>query len=238
MVYGLVLAGGQGTRMGNVGIPKQFLTINNEPIIIVTLRNLISMNLIDKFVIVCHKDYIQYLKNLIVEYNLNENSIEIVEGGKNRLDSVLNGCNHIVKENDIDDNDIFISHDSVRPFVSKHVIQELIKYAKEKKAATTVLNLIETIVEKNENGLLQKAYSRDNLFTDQSPQAFNIKYFLKCVNKIPLLIREKITDLSECIMFNNEYVYPVIGERDNIKITTSIDLIIANGILEEKENNK
>ena len=81
MVYAIILAGGTGTRMGNQGIPKQFLTIQDKPIIIHTLEKFLKINEINKIIIVCHKQYCDYMKNLLIEYGIS-NDTTIVEGGK------------------------------------------------------------------------------------------------------------------------------------------------------------
>lgn len=65
MIYAIILAGGSGTRMGNQGIPKQFLTIQDKPIVIHTLENYINMDSINKIIIVCHKQYCEYMEKFI-----------------------------------------------------------------------------------------------------------------------------------------------------------------------------
>ena len=96
------------------------------------------------------------------------------------------------------------------------------------------MDLIETIVETNGN-LLYKSYPRTHLFSGQSPQTFNIKYFMECMNAIPEEIQRTYTDLSECVFYCGGTVKPVIGDRQNIKITTPIDLIIAEQYMENRK---
>ena len=150
MIYAIILAGGSGTRMGNQGIPKQFLTIQDKPIVIHTLENYINMDSINKIIIVCHKQYCEYMKNLLIEYKMNEN-ISITEGGRTRMESIISGINFLKNNNEISHDDIFISTDSVRPIVRKHEIQELIKKAQQFGASTIVTPIIENIVKINEN---------------------------------------------------------------------------------------
>lgn len=229
MNYALILAGGKGTRMGSE-LPKQFLKLNNMPIIVHTVKLFLQIEIIDKVIIVCNAGYIDYLKDILGQYGL-EDYVCIAPGGSTRLESVLNGINFIDTNFGIASDDIFIAHDSVRPFVSERIIAENIIGAKQHKAATTVMDLIETIVE-SDGELLHKAYPRKNLYSGQSPQTFNIKYFLDCASKIPDSVKEGYTDLSECIFYNGGSVLPVIGDRQNIKITTPIDLTIAEEIIE------
>lgn len=230
MKYGFILAGGKGERMKNSGIPKQFLTISDKPIIIHTLEKLLEFDLLDKIIIVCNEKYIDYLKDMLYEYNLLQ-KVEITNGGKNRLNSVLNGIKFVKEHYGINNDDIFLAHDSVRMFVSKRIIKENIEKACETGAATTVYPIEETIVKTNQNNVLNTAYKRDKMFSDQSPQSYNIKKYIECTNNIQESVLDTFTDLSENLFYNNEVVYPVIGEKQNIKITTPFDLVLAEALL-------
>ncbi|MBO6145659.1 MAG: 2-C-methyl-D-erythritol 4-phosphate cytidylyltransferase [Bacilli bacterium] len=233
MNYAILLAGGKGTRMGNVGVPKQFLMINNKPIIIYTLEKLLSIKQIDKVIIVCNEGYCAYMTDLLTDYNLSKN-VYITVGGTNRLESTLNGIEYIDKNFGVNENDIFIAHDAVRPFTEDRIFEENIKYAKEYNAATTVFDLIETISEVNEEGMIYKLYPRKNLYTGQSPQTFNIKYFLEMTENIPKDKYDVFTDLAENITYNGGLVYPVKGDKNNIKITTPKDLYLAEEFINTK----
>lgn len=233
MNYALILAGGKGTRMGNTGVPKQFIQINNKPIIMYTIENFIKVKDVDHIVVSCNPEYIQYMKDLLLDYGLTD-KVEVTAGGNDRLESTLNGLKYIEEKYGVNDDDIFLAHDSVRPFTAKSIIEENIIKAHETKAATTVLNLTETIVETNQDGEIYKLYPRDNLFNGQSPQTFNIKYFLECTSKIPHEELKKYTDLSNNITYCGGTVYPVMGDSNNIKITTPIDLIIAGALIDGK----
>ncbi len=220
--------------MGKTSVPKQFLSINDKPIIIHTLEKILSMDHIDKTVIICNEKYCDYLRDILNDYGLSD-KVCITKGGDTRLDSVLSGINFVKENFKVSDDDIFVAHDAVRPFVSSRIINENIAEAKKHDGATTVMSLVETIVETNDDGLY-KAYPRSNLYTGQSPQTFKINYYLDNVSKVPQDIRNNFTDLSECVMYNGNKVFPVMGERENIKITTPIDLIIAKDLLNNKDN--
>lgn len=234
MIYAVILAGGSGTRMGNQGIPKQFLTIQDKPIVIHTLENYINMDSINKIIIVCHKQYCEYMKNLLIEYKMNEN-ISITEGGRTRMESIISGINFLKNNNEISHDDIFISTDSVRPIVRKHEIQELIKKAQQFGASTIVAPIIENIVKINENDEIEEIFKREKFFKDLSPQAFNVKEFLNCLERINESQIDEITDLSELFIKNGKKVATIKGDTDNIKITTPIDIKIVNELIKKKE---
>ena len=234
MVYAVILAGGNGTRMGNQGIPKQFLTIQDKPIIIHTLEKYLDIKDIEQISIVCHKQYCNYMKNLLIEYDIKE-KISVIEGGNTRMESVLAGINQIINNYNINDDDLFISTDSVRPIIRKKEIEELIDKTKKYGAATIVNPIIENIVKINENNEIEKLFKREKLFKDLSPQAFNIKKFINCFDKLNEEEKENITDLTEIFIKNNEKVFAIEGNTDNIKITTPIDIKIVNELIKKEE---
>ena len=226
MNYCLLLAGGNGTRMGNTGVPKQFLELKNKPIIIWSLENLIKCSAIDKVIIVCNKPFIPLLAELLKKYNL-QDFAEVTAGGKNRLMSAVSGIKYIERTYGINDKDIVLAHDSVRMFTDTRIFNENIENAKKYGAATTVFYLEETILETGDDGLLFKAHPREKRFSGQSPQTFNIKEFMECFDKLADEQKDTFTDLAEVLYVNGEKVYPVIGSKGNLKITTPIDMVIA-----------
>ena len=232
MNYAIILAGGSGTRMGKTEMPKQFLKINDKPIIIYTIEKIINNPDINRVIISCNKDYIDYTKQILDEYNIKE--VYVTEGGKTRFWSVMNGINFIEDKWGIKNDDIFLAHDSVRPFVTNRILSENIREAKKNGAATTVVDLIETISEVNENNKIFKLYPRTNFYSGQSPQTFNIKKFVSYTHTIPKDILNEITDLAVVFVNNNDVVTPVIGDRENIKITTPIDLVIAKNLMDRE----
>lgn len=236
MTYLILLAGGVGSRMNTTsGIPKQFLYLEKNPIIIETLQRIINYSVVDIIVIVCHNDYIDYLTNLLENYSLEE-KVYVTSGGQSRLDSTLSGCNFITQNFKTTKDDIFLAHDSVRPFVSKKILVENILKCKQYGTATTVFPVMETILKTDEDDNIVKVYARDHLFSGQSPQTFNLIDFLELSKKIPCTHSQRFTDLSEVYYYFDLPVMTVLGDRKNIKITTEIDLKIAKELLDDKVN--
>lgn len=232
MKYLLLLAGGTGTRMG-ANIPKQFIEINDKPIIMYTLERILSFNLIDRIIIVCHHDYLEYCNDLLKKYNIK--NVDVTEGGENRLESTVNGLKYVESNYGLNDDDLFLAHDSVRPFVSYDIINNNIVECMKYNGATTASPLIETIQELDENRIIKKLYPRDNLVSGQSPQTFNIKIFMDAEKRIPKDVKDKFTDLAEVYSFSNYDVKIVNGEKSNIKITTPFDLTVAKCYINENQ---
>ena len=121
MVSAIILAGGKGKRMG-AKISKQYIELNGKPLLYYTLKQFLSCDEINKIILVLPKEEIEYCRNEVLEkYSLKVDLI--VEGGKERQDSVFNGLRAVKDEG------IILIHDGARPFVSKRIITEGIKYA-------------------------------------------------------------------------------------------------------------
>ncbi|SHE45912.1 2-C-methyl-D-erythritol 4-phosphate cytidylyltransferase [Clostridium fallax] len=218
-VCAVILAGGKGKRMGK-DISKQFIEINNKPIIYYTLKAFKQCKSIDQIVLVLPKDEIEYCKREVLKkYCLDVDFI--VEGGNERQDSVYNGLNVL------EHCDVVLIHDGARPFVSERIIKEGIKYAKEYNAAAPGVMPKDTIKIKSKDGFSKETPERSNLVAVQTPQCFNYKLIKECHEKIR---KEKVmvTDDTMVVEYFNNKVYLFEGDYTNIKITTPEDLILAN----------
>ena len=207
MVSAIILAGGRGKRMGQ-NISKQYIIVNGKPVLYYTIKRFLECENIDNIVLVLPKDEIDYCKNEVLEkYSLKVD--KIVEGGKERQDSVYNALEVLEKT------DIVLIHDGARPFVSKRVIEEGILNAKKYGAAAPGVMPKDTIKIKDENSLSKETLNRSELVAVQTPQVFKLELIKKCHEKI----KEEKKVVTDDTMYDGEYT--------NIKITTPEDLVIA-----------
>ena len=125
MNYAIILAGGVGSRM-NAPIPKQFLVIGNKPILIHTIEEFKKNSNIDYIIVVCIESWVDEARKLVNTYFKNSD-IKVISGGSNRTDSVLKGLNYINSNYGINDDDIVLTHDSVRPFITQDIINKILK---------------------------------------------------------------------------------------------------------------
>ena len=95
MIYGEILAGGSGTRMGNTEMPKQFLMLGERPIIIHTIEQFLINQAFSKIVVCCPKEWVSYAEDLLDKYNIDKDKVEITAGGATRNESIMNGCKYI-----------------------------------------------------------------------------------------------------------------------------------------------
>ena len=233
MIYAQILAAGKGSRMGNVSMPKQFLTIKNKPILIHTLESFILIEEFDKIIVSCPELWMEHTQDIIKKY-IDDDRIQLVKGGKERNDTLMNSINFIEENYGLNDDDVIISHDAVRPFVTRRILKENIEKALQYDAVDTVVPAVDTIV-KGENGLLTEIPVRELMYQGQTPQSFNIKSFVDSFSQLTEQQKLELSDSCKIILLSGKDVAMVQGESYNIKITTPYDLKIANTIVEERE---
>jgi 2-C-methyl-D-erythritol 4-phosphate cytidylyltransferase len=237
MIYAEILAGGSGKRMGNTEMPKQFLMLGSKPIFIHTVEQFLLNQQIDKIIVCCPKVWFSHTKDVINKYLENTTKIEIVEGGNNRNETIINGCKHIEKKYGINENDIIITHDAVRPFVTQRIINDNIKMAQEYSAVDTVIEAVDTIVESKDGIVIDSIPNRKYMYQGQTPQTFNIRKLMESYYNLSEGQEEELTDACKMLLFNGEKVHMVMGEVYNMKITTLHDLKLANSIITERLTN-
>lgn len=223
MVTAIILAGGKGKRMG-CKISKQYIELKEKPILYYTLTKFINCKDINEIVLVLPKDEIDYCtKNILLKYSLKVD--KIVEGGKERQDSVYNA----LKE--IKDSDIVLIHDGARPFVSNRIIEEGIKFAELYGAAAPGVTPKDTIKVKDDFSFSKETPNRNTLVSIQTPQVFKLEIIKECHEKVK---NDKIvvTDDTMVIEMYNNKVYLYDGDYKNIKVTTPEDLILAEKLVE------
>ena len=145
MNIGLIFAGGSGVRMNTKGLPKQFLEMNGKAIIIHTIEHFEKCKAIDAIVIVCLKDYIEYLEDLLDRDRITKVK-KIVPGGSCGQESIYHGLCAAEEISESED-DIILIHDGVRPLISGKLIYDNINMVKEKGNAITVTPATETIIQ-------------------------------------------------------------------------------------------
>ncbi|HDU7100172.1 TPA: 2-C-methyl-D-erythritol 4-phosphate cytidylyltransferase [Listeria monocytogenes] len=236
MIYAQILAGGKGTRMGNASMPKQFLPLNGKPIIVHTVEKFILNTRFDKILISSPKEWMNHAEDNIKKY-ISDDRIVVIEGGEDRNETIMNGIRFVEKTYGLTDDDIIVTHDAVRPFLTHRIIEENIDAALETGAVDTVIEALDTIVESSNHEVITDIPVRDHMYQGQTPQSFNMK---KVFNHYQNLTPEKkqiLTDACKICLLAGDDVKLVKGEIFNIKITTPYDLKVANAIIQERIAN-
>ena len=232
MVFGVILAGGIGSRMGNVEKPKQYLNVGGKPIIIHTVEKFFVHDEFEKLIVLCPKEWVEHTKNLIKKHlkGASEN-VAVLEGGSTRNETIMNSISYIEKNYGLSDDTIIVTHDSVRPFLTYRIIEENIKYGKKYGAVDTVIPATDTIVKSEDGNIISEVPERKKMYQGQTPQTFNALKLKNLYESLTDDEKEMLTDASKIFVIKGEKVYLVEGEVFNIKITYPYDLRVAESLL-------
>lgn len=229
MDYIIIVAGGKGLRMGG-DIPKQFLPVSGLPVLMRTMLRFREYSPELNIILVLPKAQQEYWHSLCEQYDFNM-TYQLAGGGQTRFHSVQNGL-ALVPD---DAEGVVGVHDGVRPFVSVDVIRRCFDQARQQKAVIPVIPVVETlrhIIPESSSTVNSPAHSvtvpRDEYRLVQTPQCFDIQ-LLKEANKQPY--QDAFTDDASVVEAYGYGVTLVDGNRENIKITTPADLLLAESIL-------
>ena len=235
MIYAGILAGGKGSRMGNTEMPKQFLMLGSKPIFIHTVEQFLLNEKIDKVLVICPKAWMSHAEDTILKYIDDTSRIIVVEGGSSRNDTILNGCKYIEEKYGLTNEDIIITHDAVRPFVTQRIIEDNIKAVKKNGAVDTVIPATDTIVESKNGEIISNIPLRGEMYQGQTPQTFNIKNLMELFNQLNANEKNILTDACKAFTIKGKKGDIVLGEVFNMKITTLHDLKLAEAIVIERD---
>ncbi|NSL52616.1 2-C-methyl-D-erythritol 4-phosphate cytidylyltransferase [Calidifontibacillus erzurumensis] len=224
--YAVIPAAGQGKRM-KAGMNKQFIKLNGIPVIIHTLRVFEQDEACRGIILAVNENEVSIFQELIRDYQLNK-VLNIVIGGKERQHSVYNGLK-VIQERD----PIVLIHDGARPFIKKRMIHELVRYAVQYDGAIVAVPVKDTI-KAVRNNIVEKTVERSSLWAVQTPQAFRLSVILKAHEEAE---KDQFlgTDDSSLVERLGKNVYMVMGDYENIKLTTPEDLIYGEAILANRK---
>ncbi len=213
--YALVVAGGTGQRFGSP-TPKQFLTLKGLPILYHTIKAFYEYDKNIHIIVTLPKDYLELWEDLIKEYKIAVPHQKVI-GGENRFHSVKNGLEAI-----IEDEGLVAIHDAVRPLVSQTTIQHCFDTAAHMGNAIPVISPVDSVRQLIHD--TSHPINRSEIFLVQTPQVFAVEAIKKAYS-IPY--NPEFTDDAIVFEKSGNRIILVEGNRENIKITTQTDLIIA-----------
>ncbi len=226
----IILAAGRGTRM-QAGMNKQYLLLKGKPILAYTLEAFERNSLIDDIILVIHKDDKNICKeNIIDKYRFRKVS-QLIDGGKERQESVYNGLLNI---NICDGSDIVIIHDGARPLITQEVINRCINGAKDHGASSAGVPIKETIKIIKGDKFVNYTPNRESVWITQTPQAFKFNLIKQAH---VFAIDKQIQGTDDAMLVENigKDIKMIEGDYENIKITTPDDLLMAEAILKYKK---
>ncbi len=219
--YAVIVAGGKGYRMGNA-IPKQFLPLAGQPGLYHTIKAFKDAFEDIKLVLVLPQDQLSYAQ-MVLQAFPERIDMAIVTGGETRFHSVQNGLKAV------SGNSVIFVHDGVRPLVSTELIQRCYAQAVEKGSAIPAIAVADSmrIIE----GDNSRPVDRQHMRSIQTPQTFRADILLPAFEQV---YKEEFTDEATVVEAYGEDVYLAEGEKNNIKLTTPEDMLIAETILKSR----
>jgi len=229
MNYGLIIAGGSGNRMGQ-DIPKQFMHVDNCPIIIHTLSAFQQHPDIDGIAVVCLEGWETVLQSYANQFSITKLKW-IFPGGSTGMESIRNGI-YGLKEAGCDDDDLVLIHDAVRPLLSQDIISSNIAICQRYGYAITGIQCREAILESDDGFVSTTSIPRDKLIRTQTPQTFRLKNIIAAHEEAKA--KGIVNSVASCTLMaelGGREMHIVPGSEKNVKVTTVEDLEIIKALM-------
>ena len=219
--YAIIVAGGKGERMG-ASTPKQFLKLSGKPILMHTLEKFKQTVPTIEIILALPENQFDFWEELCYKYEFVNTPHQIVKGGETRFHSVQNALNLIKEEG------IIAIHDGVRPLVSPQTIETCFYEAEKSGNAIPVVDVVESLRHVSKQDKTNKAVARSCYKLVQTPQCFTSEIILKAYKQE---FDISFTDDASVVEKLGETINLVEGNKENIKITTAEDLLIAESFI-------
>ena len=228
-ITAIVLAAGQGKRMHSK-IQKQFLEIQDHPVLYYSLKCFQDSPVIDDIILVTQSDMICYCKDEIVDHYSFTKVSDVIAGGKERYDSVYQGLLACT------DTDYVFIHDGARPFITEEILKRGLAGVRETGACVVGMPSKDTVKLSDEDGFVSTTPERKQVWAIQTPQIFSYALIRKAHESIRKKDMSMITDDAMVVeQESGVKVRLVEGSYQNIKITTPEDLDVAEVFLKKIE---
>ena len=230
MNVALIIAGGSGSRM-HQDIPKQFLTVNERPVIVYTMEAFERHPEIDAIAVVCIDGWAQVLWAYAKQFNITKLKY-VVPGGENGQSSIRNGVFEL--ERHFSPDDLVLIHDAIRPMVSAEIISDCIRVTRAHGNGITAIPCAEAMIWTEDDCVSSKVYDRAHLKRTQTPQGFRLGD-LGQLHRDALAagITNSVASVTLMIEMGRP-VYCSAGSEKNIKLTTVEDLDIFKALLQTR----
>ena len=233
MNVAVIIAGGVGSRMG-MSVPKQFVTIDNKPVLIYTMECFQNHPMIDAIELVCIDGWLETAHRYADKYGLTKLR-EIVTGGESGQESIRNGVYAL--DGVCGEDDVVVIHDGIRPLVDESVLSDVIVKCKQYGNAVTSMPYNEQIFIKDDELSTTKYIPRETLRRVATPQAYK---FGLLYEKYKEAFEKKIgiygSSYTNTMMVDlGVRLYFAAGSDKNIKLTTKDDLELFLGYLKTKK---
>ena len=234
MVIAAVLGAGRGARMG-ADLPKQFLPLGGKPVFMHSLTVLKESGLVDEVLLLVPEEYLLFANDALEEACFTTAApVHILTGGATRSGSLLRALEFTKAAWGLENN-ILITHDAARPFVTRRMIEENIALAEEYGAVNTCVPATDTVFLSEDGRFISAVPARKNVFHAQTPQTFRADTLCELIGALPPGVFDTLTDGCSVFTYSGRKVAMAQGSETNIKITYPQDLARAEGILKNMQ---
>ena len=234
MNIAMLIAGGSGQRMKQ-DIPKQFINVNDRPVIVYTLEAFQKHPNIDAIAVVCLEGWEEILRAYARQFNITKLKW-VFQGGENGQASLKNGIIGLHNDKSTNGNDMILIHDAIRPMISQEIISDNISCCMQYGSAITVIPCAEAMLMTSDKESSKEAVPREQLARTQTPQAFYLEKLVWAHNEAE---KKGITNsIATCTLMIElgEKIYFSTGSEKNLKLTTTDDIEIFKALLQSKKD--
>jgi 2-C-methyl-D-erythritol 4-phosphate cytidylyltransferase len=222
-VWAVVVAAGRGARMGSA-TPKQFLPLAGRPLLCHTLDALLAHPAVAGAVVAIPHGWRERVVGEVVAHLTAKKPVRLVSGGRTRAESVSRGLARTPAAAEV-----VLVHDGARPRIALALIDRLLAAVARHGAAIPALPATDTLKERTAGGLVKRTLDRDRIVCVQTPQAFRRELLARAYARGGAIARA--TDCASVVERLGAKVAIVPGERENLKVTDPLDLVIATRLL-------
>ena len=234
MIYAAILAGGIGRRMSGSKMPKQFLELEGKPLLVHTVAAFLHCEAIAHIVVAAAKGWLDETEDILNDAFGEEPRLSVTLGGVDRLGSMQNACIFLGDRFGIAPEDMVLTQDGARPFVTPEMIDANIRLMSAYDAVTTAYPVVDTILCSKDGTSVADIPLRKQMFAVQTPQTFRLGELLIALEELSPEEKEAITDGAKVYLNRGKTVGIAMGSGENIKITEPKDLAVARSILQNK----
>lgn len=231
MVVAALLAGGSGSRLGG-SRPKQFLELGGRPVLLHSLGAFVDSGLTDAAVISVPEAYVPETRRLVGTQPI---PVSVIAGGKTRGETLLRVLEHLEAEGLLAGS-VVLTHDAVRPFIDRRIIEDNIRLARSVGACNTCIPATDTVFLSADGKTVSSVPDRSTVFHAQTPQSFRGDELLALCRAVPPADFAAFTDGCSVYAYFGKPVAMAAGDRENLKITYPEDMETAARILQKRTN--
>lgn len=230
MVSAIILAAGESSRMN--GINKQLEKIGGTPVFVMSALKFEKISRVGEIIIAAPSDDVLRYEKMARNFGVTKLAA-VVSGGSTRFESTMNALAKVSAKADY-----IAIHDGARPLIDTVDIERVIADAEKYKAAIAAAPTVDTIKIVGANGFVEKTIPREKLYSAQTPQVFEKRFYLSCLEKADKHLAANVTDDSAIAELAGEYVHVTEIASCNMKITRPEDLAAAQAVYDAKRTVK